>query len=225
MTRKPKMIQVEKDVFDFLVRCCYTSSQAFLRADVDHRFSTAIDTAITTAYGDLCRTLWSVDKTKDAQHLLKLAKNARLFLAEEVRKFVNKGIGSQDEFDKWHEATCEILRSIYRNKDAKRLFKPDHRFTYGHAQKWLNMTLKRLYVLEPEKIRPIAEFLHPPVDKVVIAEAKRSGVNPKDLGLDRTWSKWDGYNNYKKYQAKLRECIKERPLFRWEFGVWNRNNH
>lgn len=69
-------------------------------------------------------------------------------------------VSSQDEFDKWHEETCNKYCNGMNNSGSA------FNFTYGRAQKVLNMTFKYLYCTDAykAKIEPIAPYLHMTLD-------------------------------------------------------------
>jgi hypothetical protein len=50
---------------------------------------------------------------------------------------------SQETFDNIHKGICDELKRIYGAFG----------FTYGQAQKWINMTLKYYYLLDKEKTK------------------------------------------------------------------------
>ena len=53
---------------------------------------------------------------------------------------------SQRDFDRWHEAACTKLQTLYH----------DHGFTdfsVGQAQKWLNMSLKYVFTLGQDRLQ------------------------------------------------------------------------
>lgn len=64
-------------------------------------------------------------------------------------KSINKEIynvkvnrSTQGSFDKWHKKTCRKIIECYDEVNSDKSI-----FTYGNAQKWLNMVLKYLWLL------------------------------------------------------------------------------
>lgn len=51
----------------------------------------------------------------------------------------NQEITRQDDFDKLHKIICDEMISIFKIGDG---------LTYGQAQKWLNMTVKYVYIIQ-----------------------------------------------------------------------------
>lgn len=91
-------------------------------------------------------------------------------------------------------------------------------FHYGQSQKWLNMTIKYLYILGECSFDGIFEYLHVPLDNYIM------NVAQKELGISRpkiAWSRWDDYTGqYEAYQRALRARILDFPPLRWEFKYW-----
>ena len=53
---------------------------------------------------------------------------------------ISEGVKRQEDFDDWHFNICCAIRKLYRENGVA--------LTFGQAQKWANMTLKYLYMLE-----------------------------------------------------------------------------
>lgn len=174
-----------------------------------------IDSASNRAYLDMCRTLrfgvLPID-TK-ATTISNLIEAVNVIFKEEI-PIINEGsITSQEKFDSWHEQLCKNIKMLYNKKGIE--------FTYGQAQKWLNMTMKYLYILEVEgyTFDSVFEYLHIPIDKYIL-----KGVED-DLEIKRpvdAWSRWDNYDEYLKYQNAIRESLREKGIspIRWEFENW-----
>lgn len=94
--------------------------------------------------------------------------------------------------------------------------------THGQAQKWINMTTKYLLVLNDPQVSQLAQYLHVPVDRIVVKQAKA------DLGVKsprRRWSKLDAAE-YEEYQRHIREALQAEMVglspIQWEIGAWTR---
>ena len=154
-----------------------------------------------------------------------------------------------DQFDDWHNATCsqiiniarkfpglqkETILDIIENKYSNK----NERFYYGQAQKWLNMTIKYMWITGKwyEEIKSKMSVLHVPVDSYIIEGVwNRDGwddilkgilVNGKEkrgpFSSDKVvpWSKWDEAQ-YIDFQLALRtELKKEQIPFEWEEETW-----
>lgn len=103
-------------------------------------------------------------------------------------------------------------------------------FTIGQSQKWLNMTLKYLWLLNilPDGLNE--EYLHIPVDSYIIKAVGAKKDNYQyGLELERSiskssWSAWDNYYEYMVFQDGVKKAIKEKyssltPL-EWESFAW-----
>lgn len=169
-----------------------------------------------------------------------------------VKKVLNMLENSHtDQFDDWHSETClqiinvarqfpgfnkenilDIIENSYSDKDK------NERFYYGQAQKWLNMTIKYMWITGKwnEEIKSKMSVLHVPVDSYIIEGVwNRDGwedvlkgilVNGKEksgrFSSDKVvpWSKWDE-TQYKDFQVALRTKLKkEQTPFEWEEETW-----
>lgn len=137
-------------------------------------------------------------------------------------------------YDAWHENTCQGLcdryRQVYLEKAAPF-------FTYGNAQKWVNMSMKYIWLLGllPAELPETA--LHVPVDSYIIDalwEEENHAVcfpvrvdkpvsrckkykNPSDYVTG--WSQW----TQKQYCRIFRESLdSEKFTLEWENGAWIR---
>lgn len=110
-------------------------------------------------------------------------------------------------------------------------------FTYGHAQKWLNMLFKYSYVYEysdefkdffKDKTELI-KYLHVPIDDTILEEACKDFKLEKP---DRGWSQMNK-NTCMAFQQKLKDKIMAnsnppygeedgRIPFYWELMVWSK---
>lgn len=90
-------------------------------------------------------------------------------------------------------------------------------FTYGQAQKWINMTLKYLYVLCPDKVENNFFNLHIPIDNYVFSVAQKEF----DIKYPtKPWSRWESYDYYIEYQILIRNNLTDVVPLKWEFIFW-----
>lgn len=133
----------------------------------------------------------------------------------------------------YQKAKIEELIKVPLNssKNYPSLFE-DKGFRFGMSQKWVNMTLKYLWLLCDF---PISEKkLHVPIDHYILLAAlgkKEGNANPYALGINTTsdittdmaWSKIE-YPQYIKLQKEIRDSIKSSNLnicpIEWEFNAW-----
>ena len=165
------------------------------------------EVASNRAYRDMCRTIKFNGLSEENR--LKLRKKVKNDFKTEIDNLTSK---IQGDFDKWHEQLCKKIIDEYKKSKIQ--------LSYGQAQKWVNMTIKYLYILEVEgyTFDSIFEDLHIPIDNYVFDAVK------KELGIKRpadAWSKLDK-KEYLKYQEDIREELRKKnssPLI-WEFENW-----
>ncbi|MGN1195203.1 MAG: hypothetical protein ACI4SB_06945 [Acutalibacteraceae bacterium] len=138
------------------------------------------------------------------------------------------------EFTEWHNNTCaEIIRKInqatYKTiiSENNKIIEVD--FTYGQAQKWLNMTLKYLWLLGLLPKDFDNNLLHVPIDSYIIEAAKANKEElPDGLGIDKnksetSWSAWND-SEYEEYQKAIKAAIDNDTKFgspiEWEGKAW-----
>lgn len=137
------------------------------------------------------------------------------------------------DFDDWHKAKCEEIINFMNNsidKSNTKILKKEEKFTIGQAQKWVNMTLKYLWLLDALPDNIDENDLHIPIDSYII-EIAYDNKNKFDnaLGLEEkpkeSWSKLSEYKNYFGIQKEIREAIKtnatkETIPIKWESLAW-----
>ena len=140
-----------------------------------------------------------------------LRKNATEIIRQRISELNKKTNVDRGSFDIWHYETCRMIRKLYEEAEIK--------FSWGQAQKWLNMTIKYLYIIGGCPIDDVFPLCHIPVDEYVIRIAEKELYIPIPKNK---WSKWS-YFQYMAYQGALRSRILDRynlaPL-RWEFKSW-----
>lgn len=156
--------------------------------------------SINKAYRDLCRTLTGFSKHQNHDCILQKCKNT---IYEEIIAILNSDNKkmTQEIYDKWHKNLCDKLICFSENI-----------FTYGHAQKWINMTFKYLHLLDYLKIENVYEFCHIPIDSYML--------NITEYHMSKSWSKLDDYDEYYNYQVWFREKYKESIPLDCEFHLW-----
>lgn len=182
--------ELEKKCYTFLLNAYFPNSKESVYQRVGLR-----------AYRDFCRTFHTNEDTK------KLRNNVYIELETAVSKLLRDKVVTQETYDLWHW------------KLSDKLFSMCNALTYGHVQKWINMTMKYLLVLEPETFQYLIPYMHVPIDQHVIICAKQQ------FGLKtnfRVWSQIESYEIYEKYQTSLRKQIQRRGTLpiQWEFINW-----
>lgn len=182
---------MEKLIHDFLLAALFGS---------DYKKVDDCNLAINRAYRDFCRTIRKEPGGINARMNLKDSKTKATNI---ILEFLKK---DKSNYDEWHEDLCKKL--------------VDLRYTYGQAQKWVNMTMKYLYILGYKFNDKTIEKLHVPIDSKIIEKAQ--DIVRKDI-MDKiaSWSSIDNYKIYWKFQDNLRTNLKPDTPFFWELKVWN----
>jgi hypothetical protein len=166
----------------------------------------SIEVASNRAYRDMCRTI-KFNKLKDITDRRKLRDKVNIMFETEIKKLTSGSKKNSDDFNNWHGEVFENMKNLYEEKGIK--------LTYGQAQKWINMTIKYLYLFGGYTFDSVFEELHIPVDNYILDIANEK------VGIDRPkkpWSKWEE-EQYRNYQNEIKSKIKIAPLI-WEFENW-----
>lgn len=159
------------------------------------------------AYLDTNRTLTGVG----ALPLLRKEAEAQLHTCLDEVRTEPQYSTSRNGFDIWHRATCDGLCRLYGSYDYRL-------FTVGHAQKWVNMTLKYIFTLG-EDLLPgfghLVDFCHAPLDNGVITRLCEYGFP----GNSVRWTQIQDYDEYLGYQNWIRAHFSLIPLDA-EFYLW-----
>jgi hypothetical protein len=98
---------------------------------------------------------------------------------------------------------------VYRTENVE--------FHYGQAHKWVNMSMKYLYIIGEYHFDNIFQYLHAPLDNYIFQVAW------KEYGIEKpkvAWSRWDNYQEqYMAYQISLRDNVKVPELLRWKLNI------
>jgi len=169
-----------------------------------------LDSCIKRAYLDMARTLHGLAKHENREILTPdAAKLLKLFLNDLVKI---QTIKTQDEFDSWHHMICNSLIMSYQVGGYMD-------FSYGQAQKWLNMTMKYIYVFGDDYFpdyTSVYNFCHMPLDNYILDALYKKGA-PK---LGTSWSTTKKVN-YLKIQNWIRDAYPEVAPLAVEFHLWN----
>lgn len=204
-----------------------------------------IDVAIKKAYADatMQAAYNAMFSKNDYKSKIETAsREAYIACAEQIKNELKKlpGLQSQEEYDEWHSEICEFMVGEYAEKihSAKEAF-----FSYGNAQKWVNMTMKYLYLMcgvfdensafmqeIGNTVMTLSEYLHVPVDSYIIEAVwdkpvtlplrpkgrKREGYKYASEKVE-PWSKWNKvqYDEFRKSLNFEGRC----PL-EWENEAW-----
>lgn len=195
------------------------------------------DSAAHRAYLDLARTVkfkYSssyIDKHKIEESVKQftMAKEDRINdICESLIQSIDSYPDGSASFDDWHKKECE--RIIERMEEPycceKKLLKVNEKFTYGQAQKWVNMTLKYLWLLDllPKEIKE--ESLHVPIDSFILeklGDENADGITGSGETYyykGKAWSAIDDYNDYMCLQIKIKNIAASKAPIQWEGSAW-----
>lgn len=170
----------------------------FYKSIIYGNIEDSISTSIKSAYRDVCRTITGFSKHKNHNNIFN---NATQLLYNEIALLLSENITNQEDFDKWHKNCCDELIKVFE----------DQSFYYGQAQKWINMSLKNLSMIEHRLVKKQYEFFHIPIDNYII--------NITGIETSVAWSRISDYDEYIDYQNKFRNKYNGIPLDN-EFELW-----
>jgi hypothetical protein len=203
---KMKLKLTDTNIEEFLIRLYFEKSETFHKA------------AAKRAYRDFSRTLRDLstdeNEKRDAKNTVEDS------LLERINVVLTSDFENQDEFDLWHQKTCEIIMSkssIMFNSSILKL-------KVGQAQKWINMTLKYMYTLKESRIAGINRnvcYFHVPIDNIIQEEFSK---DKKIQSLNVRWSRIESYPVYLNYQKIIRENYEGKIPFEVEFLLFNKTD-
>lgn len=238
-------ISISHEILDFLTGIHGDRSNPSIRKSeiFDRAFSLAYKdmSTHTVAYTKVAETYTKKDCTRCANNKKLIQKALQNFISPIFQDL--SSIKSQDDFQKWHKESCNHIVGI-KNSECivKKLVSEDNTehdenyaslvchkdkaieqtFTYGQAQKLLNMMLKYLYIYYKcegwNEFDTVADFYHAPIDRFVLRAA---------LGQDNyngiPWSKISTYSEYEECQAEINKKDNVKKYFTafiWELTGW-----
>lgn len=172
------------------------------------------------AYLDLART---VNYRLSTSQLARIPKKEAKAFREQKEALVDSVCENlyplpTGDFDAWHQEKCEEICRTMNNSGL--LGEP---FTCGQAQKWVNMTLKYLWLMDllPKEIKE--ESLHVPIDSFILQRLRMQVSDVNGFGetyryREKVWSAITEYTDYKDLQDEIRK-ITPNPI-RWEGEAW-----
>lgn len=148
----------------------------------------------------------------------------------------------KENFDEWHKSFCQYIVKCVGNSELlwqiDRSLIVDNVFTYGQAQKLVNMMLKYLYVYDKcnggDTYDGVIQFFHVPLDSKVFSEIYRictkNGGDAQGFSrekyMDKPWSKINDYGVYMACQNTIRGLFENHIIkgsdspFEWELANW-----
>ena len=136
----------------------------------------------------------------------------------------------EENYDKKYDEQLEAYDKV---KDfCEKEYNHQKYFTIGNAQKWVNMTMKNLYILKGvftdriEFVDSVVPFLHIPIDNIILCGAymriKADNEKKTEKMKYVAWSNLETYEDYDNIQNVLMCLAKvkgEKPI-EWECRVW-----
>ena len=171
----------------------------------------ALSKCIQRAYLDFSRTLRGVGSSPKAFSV------AAAHLGTAIRSLRESPPAmSQESFDEWHERTCDALNSAYRGEGYKE-------FYVGQGQKWINMTLKYVFVFGEASLPGYSRtynYCHVPIDNVILQDLQFKELRK----FEGAWSRINDYDEYMAFQFAVRERFKGSSPLAVEFVRWQGQN-
>lgn len=176
------------------------------------------------AYNTLFKKTIEAGKLKQLKSASERARNdSAKFLFLQIQKL--SALASN--YEKWHKNTCE---GLYKKYSKVCLNENEPFFTYGNAQKWVNMTMKYLWLLGLLDNTVDCERLHIPIDSFIIdamwsdqnvnlplrpenGDRSKTYAKPSDHVLG--WSQWDDI-----MYGAFRSGLPEKYSLCWENDAW-----
>lgn len=146
--------------------------------------------AVFRAYQDASSHVLSVSGTKTTKENLK---NDGL---DKIKIFIDSVCLEKADYEEQHRKCCDELLGIYKGKTDER-----YPFTYGIAQKWINMTMKYLYIILSilGKYKENHEFYRDYFEKLIRIESEM------DVPLDSFLLEYISNSSKKKKYQEHRE--------------------
>lgn len=145
-------------------------------------------------------------------------------ICKNILSFIEETECKDENFQEWHKNKCNWVKKTMN--DSKILMTSES-FTYGQAQKWVNMTLKYLWLLDMLP-NDFEKSLHVPLDSLILEKLKYKGVEEITGSVDtfkykqHTWSDIDEPQDYKDLQKEIKKIAEEeeKTPIAWECSAW-----
>lgn len=146
-----------------------------------------------TAYRDMMpRTLKGIGNKENKPYKEKMLK----YVTDRIiRYFKVTAPTDYVEFTAWHKETCKKMVDIFNDSDVT--------FTYGKAQKLVNIAFKNLLLFQGAKEEYFA-YCHTPIDNNVLRICREKA---KIDCIKDNWSSIDNYDYYLGLQNKISEYL------------------
>lgn len=215
-------MELGNDATNFLLYSYFGMDPEKLKEKKDEE---VINNCAKKAYLDLCRTLRFNDKDETKHQTFR--DDICKLIEEKIYGLLQNMSNKKFDFDKeYYDILDYIQREGEKKKDVLK-----KTFTYGQAQKWLNMTMKYMWLLGlwENKFNNVLSALHVPVDSYIIEAACKENIfskTKKPTSEYKSWSTWDR-TQYEEFQDALHDASlssnaeKITPI-EWECSAWIR---
>lgn len=174
------------------------------------------------AYQDLKRRMpykYSASKLKNMSNdIRKDFETTKSAYIDEINStIIDKIVNKKGEIEYKKFSPVNIIKEIISlsNNKYKEVFKENRAFTVGLAQKWVNMTIKYLWILGIYNDDHEAR-IEVPIDSYIIENMKEVGIV-----INSKWSDWNDIDEYIAVQSKILEVVKPQTRIGWENEVWS----
>lgn len=225
-----------KKLMDFLLYSYFGCERKELeqRGKEKCAYRAYLDLARTVKYAYSSTELEKAKSGSDAYAFAVVQKDRIKFICSKLIESIEGYPNHSGGFDTWHESKCaqiiDQMNAPYG--DGKKGFLKA-RFTYGQAQKWVNMTLKYLWLLDMLPNGLSEAELHVPVDSFILEALKETqqfntegnkitGSGESYYYNGEAWSAISESKNYKKLQDGIRDIAKKQGIspIQWEGPAW-----
>lgn len=208
----------------------YSYFKVYLKSSCQEVFNSAIAKAYSDAVG---QGAFNTIVSKESKELLSEVRQ-KAFLKMDIilKSHLHSGVFENDWHEKWCREIVDIFSSIKTSKG-------DKAFTYGNAQKWINMTLKNMYIMayffkcENSEVKSDwcdivldnASCYHIPLDSYILKAAyefdsmqnriKVRGKKNLEYRIiadekEYCWSTIPNYEIYSEFQNSFADAVKEK---------------
>ena len=165
-----------------------------------------ISSAVNRAYLDFSRTQRGFGSNTEKKQIHEKRVS---WLNTEIASLLNRRCANQIQFDKVHK---KIMKGL--------IARSQFGFSYGQAQKWVNMSLKYCLVIRPEASSLNEKYFHVPIDNLLTDILSAEGY--KKFPNIGTWSKMTDYRKYSTFQKWFRHTFDGEYPIRAELRLWKR---
>ena len=177
-----------------------------------------IDIAVQKGYAPSIQNTAIKQYKYDSKKLAVPRKDCEELLKKEIKKIYDETNITEEKFEEWESNLASEIREKYKQNGIEH-------YTYGNAQKWINMTIK--FVFSSENVdytKQLFNVCYLPIDRIIQDKAY------KELGVKKlpvAWSKCDDWNEIQSYQKRIKDAIIEKTNYDsrlwWECNAWTVN--